>query len=73
MGLGRSLGLFELDQRLIAHPVFSVGSVDRPPVKVDLGRIHATIREVGVVRNREELTAGPALAVHPRPKVRRIR
>ena len=69
MGLRLPLDLLDLDQRFIAHPGFSVGLVDRPPLKVDVGRIHAPIREVGVVRDREKLVARLALAVHPRPQV----
>ena len=69
MRLRLPLGLLDLDQRLIAHPVFRVGLVDRPPMQVDLGRIHATIREVGVVRDRQQLVANLALVVHPLPQV----
>ena len=72
MGLRLPLDLLDLDQRLIAHPVFRVGPVDRPPVEVDLGRIHAPIREVGVMRDRQQLVARLALAVHPCPQVGRV-
>ena len=48
-----------------------VGGVDRAALDVDLGREHAAVREIGVVRDGEQLVAGLALAVHPVPEVHR--
>jgi len=69
MRLRGALDLLHLDQRLVAHARRGIGSIDRAPLVIDLGRVHATVREVGVVRDREEFVAGLTLSVHPVPQI----
>src|SRR5262245_7942869 len=69
MCLRSALYLFDLDQRLVPHPILGVCSIDRAALEVDLGRIHASVRQVGVVRDRQQVVALATLAVHPLPEV----
>src|SRR6266498_2914032 len=61
MGLRSALELLNLDQPLIANPRLGIGRIDRPALTVHFGRVHATVREVGVVRNSKQLVTGSAL------------
>src|SRR6266487_2951141 len=48
MGLRCALELLNLNQPLIANPRLGIGRIDRPILTVHFGRVHATVREVGV-------------------------
>ena len=65
MGLRRALELGDFRQRFVIHPVLRPGGVDRTPFAVDIQRKHDAVRQIGVVRDREQLVARSALRVHP--------
>ena len=72
MRFRRALELLDLDQRLVAHARLGIGGIDRAALGVDLGRVHAAVRQVGVVRDGQQVVAGLPLAVHPVPEVHRM-
>ena len=71
MGLGGALDLLDLGQPLVAVAQLGPGLVDRAALEVDLGGEHDPAREIGIVRDRQELVPSLALLVHPVPEIRR--
>src|SRR5262245_20744655 len=69
MRLRGALDLLDLDQRLVTYARRGVGGVDRTALVIDLGWVHATVLEVGIVRDRQEFVADLALTVHPVPQI----
>ncbi len=68
----RALELLDLGQRLVVHPRLRPGRVDRPALAVDFQREHDAVGQIGVVRDRQQLVARLALAVHPVPQILRM-
>ena len=64
-----ALDLLDLDQPLVAVARRGPGRVDRAALLSTSVGIHAAVGEVGVVRDRQQLVAGLALAVHPVPQI----
>ena len=69
MRLRRAFELSDFRQRLVVHPVLSPGGVDRTSFAVDVQRKHDAVRQIGVVRDRQQLVARLALRVHPGPEI----
>ena len=69
MRLRRALELGDFRQRLVVHAVLSPGGVDRPPFAVDVQRKHDAVRQIGIVRDRQQLVTGAALPIHPSPEI----
>ena len=65
MGLRRALELGDFRQRFVVHPVLCPGRVDRTPFAIHIQRKHDAVRQIGVVRDRQEFVARSALCVHP--------
>jgi hypothetical protein len=64
-----TLDLLDLGEPLVAVTRLRPRLVDRSSFEVDVDRVHEPAGQVGVVRDRQELVAGAALAVHPVPQI----
>ena len=71
VGLRRALDLGQLDQRLVAHPLFGEGVVDRAAIRV-LEPEHLAVGLVHVVRDRQAVDSLLAQPVHPAPELLRL-
>ena len=67
-----ALELLDLGQRLVVDARLRPRRVDRPALAVDFQRKHDAIGEIRVMRDRQQLVARLALAIHPFPQLLRL-
>ena len=71
--LAGALDLRHLEERLPSRPRFGIGAVDRLAIDGLYDGEHQPIREIAVVRDREDIPSGFALVgLHPLPEATRI-
>ena len=71
VGLRLTLGLRHLKEWLICRLAFRIAGIHRPAKKLVLGE-HPAIRDIGVMRDREDVDALVALDLEKRPEILRI-